>query len=89
MQNNAIMFYKLAAQRTKNAYFLLVSFDSNISQRTAMQYVTLCNINENMLNNAVQQLASQHKASSVRDVSSDGVCKALNKLFAKQAAQYN
>ena len=85
MQSNNTMYYKVAAQRVKNAYFVLVSFDSKITQRNCVQYITLCNINETMLQEAVATLQAQCKASAVEDVTSDGTFKQLAKLFAKQA----
>lgn len=79
------LFYKVVAQKAQNAYFLLVSFDSHITQRNCMQYVTLCNINATMLAQALSALQAQHKASAVQDVTSDAVYKKLQTLFAKQA----
>lgn len=88
MQNANTLFIKVAQQRVKHAYYVLVSFDSAITQTNCVQYITLCDINERMFNDAIATLQAQYKATAVRDVTTDGTAKALAKSF-KYAAQVN
>ena len=85
MQKVNTLFYKLVPQHNvKQAYFLLVSCESTITHRTAMQYVTLCAITERMLNNALSALQAQYSTEHMCNVTSDSVAKTLHKLFEQQ-----
>ena len=86
---HSTLYYKLFAQRTQHAYVLCVSFNAHtlLTQRNAMQFVTLCEITQQTLQSKLQQLLQQHSAQQLCNVTSSAVSKKLNSYFAKLALQ--
>ena len=76
------LYYKVVAQKQRNTYMLLVAFTQQVVQRNAVQFVTLCNITQYMLQHAVAQMQQAHNAASVTDVTTSSVAKQLQRLFA-------
>lgn len=82
MKPQNTLFVRVVAQARNRGYMLLCSFDDTVVQRTAIQYVTLGNITRELLDACIGKLKQTHNAEGVMDVTSPGLQRKLEQMFA-------
>ncbi len=79
------MFFKVVPQHNSNSdFFLLASFESKMTDKTAERSSTLCAPTREGLATAVARLAKDLRATEVKDSTADAVKKQLEKRFVAQ-----
>ena len=83
MQAVNTLFVKVVAQPFGRDFMLLCSFEEKVTQRTAINFESLTNVTQNMIDNAIIDMLVRNNASDFVDVTHISVQKMLVKAFAQ------
>jgi len=78
------LFVKVVTQSQQRGYILLAGFESSVTHRTCVQYITLGGATRESLNDAIARLKVTHSAGTITDVTDNGIKRKLNKLFGEE-----
>jgi len=76
-----LIYVRVVPQDKDRGYMLLVGFDSKVVQSTCDQSTTLGGITRKFLDSTIERLATEYKATEVRDVTAPALQRKLQKLF--------
>jgi hypothetical protein len=75
------LYVRVVPQDKERGFKLLVGYEANLIERTALQYTTLTNPTRASLDAAVERMRLANSAKDVKDVTVPAVQKKLAKLF--------
>lgn len=79
------LFVRVVPADKDRGFVLLVGYDAQIVQRTAVQQVSISIATRENLNAAIERVRLNYNAKDVRDITADGIKKKLAKVFGETA----
>lgn len=82
------LFTRVIPQARNRGFMLIAGFETALSQKTAVRWITLADITSMALHEAEQEIAKMLGAEKVEDITKGDIRKKLNRIFEQQQWSY-